>query len=204
VNFLVDPNFAFVLLAITFMITIFALLAPGTGILELISLALLGLVGFSIAAMPVNTWAIILLLGGILFVLITLKRSENQYFLAASIILLIAGMLTVFKQPGQLLAMDPFLAIFVSAGMAAFIWIIGRNTTQAFKQRPLQNLDGLIGQTGRAVTDVSQSGSVYVGGENWSAVSDVLIKKDHPVIIRQRDGLVLKVEEFSEKRKSKS
>ena len=200
-NFLLDPNIAFVLLAIAFMVTIFALLAPGTGVLEIISLMLLSLVGFTVANMPVNTWAIVLLVGGILSIIITLKRSENQFLIAISILLLVAGMLTIFREKGQMFAMDPFLAFIVSVSLAAFIWIIGRNTTRAFNQRPQQDLDRLIGQNGRAVTDIANKGSVYVDGENWSAVSDAPIKKDSTVIIRQRDGLVLKVEEFLELKK---
>jgi membrane-bound serine protease (ClpP class) len=202
--FLPDPNFAFVLLAIAFMVTIFALLAPGTGVLEVLALILLTLVGFSMANLAVNTWAILLLLGGIVAVLLALKRSENRYLLAFSIVLLVAGMLLVFKTPGQILAMDPFLAVIVSISTAAFIWIVGRNTAQAFQQKPQRNLDQIVGQVGRAVTDISKEGSVYVGGENWSAESEILIKKGSAVIIRKREGLLLKVEPFSENPKKKS
>lgn len=202
--FLPDPNFAFVLLAIAFMVTIFALLAPGTGILEIISLILLTLVGFSMSSLAVNSWAILLLLGGIVAVLLSLKRSESRYLLVLSIILLLSGMLLVFKKPGQLLAMDPFLAVIVSISVAAFIWIVGRNTARAFQQKPQRNLDRIVGQVGRAVTDISKEGSVYVGGENWSAESETPIKKGSAVIIRQREGLLLKVEPFSESPKKKS
>jgi membrane-bound serine protease (ClpP class) len=202
--FLPDPNFAFVLLAIAFMVTIFALLAPGTGILEAISLILLTLVGFSMANLAVNTWAILLLVGGIVAVLLALKRSESGYLLASSIVLLLLGMLLVFKGEGRLLAMDPFLAIIVSISTAAFIWIVGRNTAKAFQQKPQRNLDKIVGQIGKAVTDISKEGSVYVGGENWSAESETLIKKGSPVIICKREGLLLKVEPYSESSKKKS
>jgi len=186
------------------MVTIFALLAPGTGVLEVVSLILLLLVGISVANIPVNAWAIVLLLGGIVAVMYTLKRSGNRLLIGGSILLFIAGMLTTFKGKGSILAMDPLLALIVAASMAAFIWIIGRNTTQAFSQRPQQDIDQVVGQVGRAVTDIHRKDSVYVGGENWSAVSDAPIKKDSAVLIRQRDGLVLRVEEFVEKKKNKS
>lgn len=195
--FFLDPNFAFVLLAVAFLVTIFALLAPGTGILEVLSLGLLTMVGFSIARMEIHTWAILLLLGGIVAVILALRRFDNRYFLVAAILMLLAGMLFLFKIPGQLLAVDPLLAIVVSLTTAAFIWIVGRMTTQAFKAKPQQNLENLIGEVGRAVTDISKEGSVYVSGENWSAVSSKPIKKGSSVVVRQRDGLVLVVEETS-------
>jgi membrane-bound serine protease (ClpP class) len=202
--FLMDPNIAFVILAVAFMVTIFALLAPGTGILEILSLVMLSMVGYSFANLPVNSWAIVLLLGGIVAVILTLKRSDNRYLMAISILLLIAGMLTIYKAYGQILAVDPLLAVIISASMAAFIWIIGRNTTQAFRLHPSQDPDHVIGLVGRAVTDISKNGSVYVGGENWSAVSTESIKKGSQVFVRERDGLVLKVEAYSEKKHSKS
>ena len=196
-TFFLDPNFSFVLLAVAFLMTIFALLAPGTGILEVFSLVLLTMVGFSIARMEIHSWAILLLLGGIIAVILALRRFDNRYFLVAAILMLLAGMLFLFKVPGQILAVDPLLAFVVSLTTAAFIWIVGRMTTQAFKTKPQQNLENLIGEVGRAVTDISKEGSVYVGGENWSAVSSKPIKKGSSVVVRQRDGLVLIVEETS-------
>jgi membrane-bound serine protease (ClpP class) len=195
--FLLDPNFAFVLLAVAFLVTIFALLAPGTGVLEVVSLGLLTLVGLSIARMEIHTWAILLLLGGIVGIILALRRFDNRYFLVLAILLLLAGMLFLFKTPGQFLSVDPLLAGVVSLSTAAFIWTVGRMVAQAFKAKPQRNLAKLIGEVGRAVTDISTDGSVYVGGENWSAVSEKPIKKGSSVVVLKRDGLVLKVEEIS-------
>lgn len=199
--FFLDPNFAFVLLAVAFLVTIFALLAPGTGVLEVLSLGLLTLVGLSIARMEINTWAIVFLLGGIVAVILALRRFDNRYFLIAAILMLLVGMLFLFKVPGQVMAVDPLLAAVVLAATAGFIWIVGRMTTQAFKAKPKQDPDNLIGETGRAVTEISKEGSVYVGGENWSAVSSEPIKKGSSVIVRKRNGLVLEVEESLKKSK---
>ncbi len=200
-NFMLDPNLAFVLLAVSFTVTIFALLAPGTGLLELISVLLLTLVGFTVARLPVNSWAIVLLLGGVVSVILTLKKTDNKYLVIVSIFLLLAGMLTIFKAEHGLLAVDPLLALVVSVGMGAFIWIIGKNITQASRQHVHRDLARLVGQTGHAVTDISIRGSVYVDGENWSAISDQPIKKDSQVIVTQRNGLVLKVEPVTDKKK---
>jgi membrane-bound serine protease (ClpP class) len=199
--FFLDPNFAFVLLAVAFLVTIFALLAPGTGFLEVFSLILLTLVGYSIANMEIHTWAILLLLAGIVGIILALRRFDNRYFLILAILMLLAGMLFLFRTPGRFLAIDPLLAGVVSLSTAAFIWIVGRTVAQAFKAKPKQNLAKLIGEVGRAVTDISTDGSVYVSGENWSAVSDKPIKKGSSVVVLKRDGLVLKVEEFSKKSK---
>ncbi len=201
--FFLEPNLAFVLLAVAFLVTIFALLAPGTGFLEVFSLVLLGAVGFSIANLPIHSWAILLLLAGIVGVILALRRYDNRYFLAGAILTLLAGMLFLFRAPGRFLAVDPLLALVVAVITAAFIWIVGRMTTQAFRAQPQQNLGKLIGEEGRAVTDIAKEGSVYVGGENWSAVSRKNIKEGSRVVVLSRDGLVLTVEEVSEKKSKK-
>jgi membrane-bound serine protease (ClpP class) len=202
-SFLLNPNVAFVLMSVAFLVTIFALLAPGTGLLEFISIIFLGLVGYTIANMPVNAWAIVLLLAGIVLIIVSLRRYKKTSWLIVSIAILILGMLFVFKAPNQLLAVDPLLALIVIACMGSFIWIVGSNTTKAFAMHPHRDPDKVIGSIGRAVTNVSDSGSVYVDGENWSAVSDQTIPKGSQVIVRQRKGLILTVEIYTEKKLKK-
>lgn len=202
-EFLFDPNVAYVLLAVAFFSTIFALLTPGTGILEILSLILLILVGFTVKNMTVNPWAIVLLLGSVIVVLVSLKRSWKWYFTAASILALMAGMLFFYKEEGRILAIDPLLALVVSGTVGAFIWIIGHNTVAALNLKPQRDPDSVIGLTGKALTNIHTDGSVYVGGENWSAMSDSRIAKGNQVVVLQRSGLVLKVESIPEKTKQK-
>jgi len=116
---------------------------------------------------------------------------------------LTAGMLFFYKEEGRILAIDPLLALFVSGTVVAFIWIIGRNTVAALNLKPQRDPESVIGLTGRALTDIHTDGSVYVGGENWSATSDSRIAKGNPVIVLQRSGLVLKVASTPEKAKQK-
>ena len=152
-DFLFDPNVAYVLLAVAFFSTIFALLAPGTGVLEILALFLLVMVGFTVKYMAVNTWAIILLLSSVALVLISLKRAWKWYYLAASMLALMAGMVFFYREEGQILAIDPLLAFLVSISIGIFVWVIGRNTVAALNLQPQRDPDNVIGLTGRAVTD---------------------------------------------------
>ena len=200
-NFILNTNVAFVVLGIAFLITILALLAPGTGLLEIAALISLIISGYSVANLPVNTWAIALLLVGVVSVIVFLRRTSQWYFIAGSIIMLIVGMVFVFRGENIILGVDPLLAVIVAVGMGAFIWIIGRNTSEAFHQRPHRDLNRLVGMTGSATTDITKNGSVYVDGENWSAISDEPISAGSQVIVQQRKGLVLKVEFVKETKK---
>ncbi|MFN2304962.1 MAG: hypothetical protein ACK2TV_14620, partial [Anaerolineales bacterium] len=78
-NLILNPDVAFVLLEFALLVTIFALLAPGSGVLEIVSLILLFLVGYSVANLPVNTWAIILVLIGIIAVIVMFRLKTRWY-----------------------------------------------------------------------------------------------------------------------------
>ena len=200
-NFILNANVAFVFLGVALLVTIFALLAPGSGVLEIMALISLIIVGYSVANLPVNTWALALLLMGIVSVIVILRRTRQWYFIAGSITILIVGMVFVFRGENAILGVDPLLAVIGAVGIGTFIWIIGRNISEAFHQQPHTDLNRLVGITGTATTDITKNGSVYVDGENWSAISDEPISAGSQVKVMQRKGLVLKVEIVKETKK---
>ncbi len=185
---LLNPDIAFVVLGFALLITIFALLAPGSGVLEVLALIFLIGVGYAVSNLPVNLWALFVLLAGIVTVIIAFRKTKKWYFMAGPIALLIVGMVFLFW------GVNPLLAGFGAVGIAAFIWVIGHNISATFHQQPYSDLDRMVGKIGTANTDILKEGSVRVDGEGWSAVSDTLIPAGSSVRILQRNGLVLKVE----------
>jgi len=59
------------------------------------------------------------------------------------------------------------------------------------------DLSKLIGLLGEARTEIDPSGTIYVGGENWSARADKKIHIGAQVKVIKREGLVLFVEPSS-------
>jgi membrane-bound serine protease (ClpP class) len=197
VNFILNPDVAFVVLGVALLVTIFALLAPGSGILEVLALALLIFVGYAVANLPVNAWALALILIGIVSVIVTFRRTRQWYFIVGSIVVLIIGMAFVFRSETSFFGVNPLLAAVVSVSLGAFIWLVGHNISLTFHQKPYSDLDRMMGMLGTTTTDVHKEGSVYVDGEHWSAISDSPIAKGSQVKVLERNGLVLKVEAIS-------
>jgi membrane-bound ClpP family serine protease len=56
-NYLIDPNVAYVMLVGGLLLAVLATFTPGTGLLELGALVMLGLAGLSVASLGVNWWA---------------------------------------------------------------------------------------------------------------------------------------------------
>ncbi|MBP9041304.1 MAG: NfeD family protein, partial [Anaerolineaceae bacterium] len=87
----------------------------------------------------------------------------------------------------------------VSIVAVGLLWIIARKGIEALKMTPAQDLSILIGKTGEARTDILYEGTIYVGGEEWTARSQELIRKGALARVTGREGLLLLVEPVKDK-----
>ncbi|HWQ46973.1 MAG TPA: NfeD family protein [Longilinea sp.] len=192
-NPLLDPNVAYVILVVGFVLAILALFAPGTGLLEVGALIMLILAGFSVVSLPTNLWALVLLVFGIIPLLLALRKTGRWYWLAGSLVILVVGTVFLFKTDTGAPAINWVLAGVMSVVAIGIIWLIARKGLEAIRQ-PVYSADSLVGQVGEAHTKVFHEGSVYVGGEEWSARSDTPIPSGDRVLVTGRQGLVIVVE----------
>ncbi len=192
---LLDPNVAYLLLASGMILVILALLSPGTGWLELLALFSLVLAGYSVVNLPINGWALLVLVFGVFPFLLALRKSGRMIFLGVMILALIVGSLFLF--PGGVWyrpAVNPLLAVVVSVLGGGFVWLAANKILEAEAQRPSHDLQSLVGALGEAKTNISPKGSVQVNGELWSAHSQVPIPAGAQVRVTGREGFILDVE----------
>lgn len=193
-NLIIDPNLAYVLLVSGFVLAVLALFSPGTGVIEIGALFALVTAGYGVATLPTNWWALILLVVGVFPFLLALRRSQQWVYLIISLAALVIGSVFLFRTAEGSPAVNPVLAVLMSASAIGILWIVARRGLEAARMRPSMDLGTLIGKIGEAQTDVHSDGSVYVGGEEWSARSDQFIPKGAAVRVIGREGLVLQVE----------
>lgn len=191
---LLNPNIAYVLLVGGFLLAILALFSPGTGLLEVGALFILLLAGYSIYHLAFNWWALVILLLGVFPFLLALRKSRRWIFLLLSVLALIVGSVFLFREPGEVLAINPILASLVSVLSAGFLWLIGTKGLEALGKKPSHDPERVVGMVGEARSDIFQEGTVYVDGEEWSAQSNTPIPEGSQVRIISRIGLVLSVE----------
>lgn len=194
-DFLLDPNVAYLVLVLATLATMMAVLTPGTGVLEIFTLFMWILSAYIIFNVPINFWALGLLLLGVVLFLLSLRKFKNLVYLGLSIAAVIAGSIFLFDRPGWQPAVNPVLAIVVSVFVAGFTWIVAQKAIEADRVRPTHDLEGLIGEIGEARTSISDDGSVQVAGELWSAGSDQSIPEGSKIRVVGRDGFRLKVEQ---------
>lgn len=193
-DLLLDPNIAYMILVVGFVLGLLALFTPGTGFLEVGVLVAILLAGYAIIRQPINLWALILLAVGVIPFLFALRKYKQWYYLVPAILSIVVGSIFLFRSETGGPAIDPVLAIVMSVIAVVLLWIIGRKGIEALNLKPAQDLTALIGQTGIARSDIRQSGTIYVSGEEWTARSNKLVREGRPARVVSREGLVLLVE----------
>jgi membrane-bound serine protease (ClpP class) len=193
-EFLLNPNVAYLFLLGGVLLAMLALASPGTGLLEISALFCIALAGYAIYNLPFNWWAIILVGLSVFPFLYAIQKPKREAFLALAILLVIVGSIFLFSQENWLPIVNPLLAVVASALAATFMWFTVQKSIQASTARPTHDLNALVGLIGEARTKVKDDGSVQVAGELWSARSDETIPAGSHIRVVRREGFVLVVE----------
>lgn len=168
---------------------------PGTGVLEVFSLLLLTGASVGMLVWPVNAWALIpLVLGVGALVFSVVRRRTSPWWVLGSAVLLSLGSIFLYENAQGGPAVEPVLAVLMTALTVGFFWFGVRRGIEVQLAAPTVDADIVIGQVGEARSPVHRSGTVYVGGELWSARSEAPIQAGQRVRVLALDGLVVDVE----------
>ena len=194
-EFLLNPNVVYLFIIGGFSLAFMAILTPGSGILEIAGLFVLLLAGWGIFNLPINYWALALLIVGVFPPLIALRKTKKIYFLAISVVTLVVGSAFLLKgENWYSLAVNPGLAIVVSILIGGFFWIATQKVLEADAAPPSHDLSALIGSVGEAKSYIHQEGSVQVNKELWTARSEEPIEPGARIRVIDREGFILIVE----------
>ena len=196
-EFLLDPNIAYLLLLGGVLMAMLALATPGTGFLEIGAFFCIVLAGYSVYNLSFNWWALILIALSIVPFIYAIQKPKRELFLALSILFLVVGSMFMFPRVEGQAGVSPLVAVAASALVAGFLWVAIRKSIEAAYARPLHDLEGLVGQIGEARTIIHDDGSVQVGGELWSARSENSIPAGSSIRVVRRDGFIVVVEKVN-------
>ncbi len=153
-DILLNPNIAYILLVLGSVLLLMAIVTPGTHLLEGGAFIMLVLAGYAIYHLGFNLWAMIVLVLSLVPFVYAIQKPKRELILALSLLGVIIGSVYLFPSSGWLPAVNPVVAVVVSALSAGFLWLVVRKGIQAHHARPLQDLSTLIGKTGEAKTQV--------------------------------------------------
>ncbi len=201
-EFLLNPNIAYLILLSGVLLGLMALVTPGTGLFEVGAFFCLVLAGYAIYNLSFNWWALVILILSIVPFIYAIQKPKREPYLGISIFLLVIGSVFMFAKDGWEPAVNPFVALITSGLLSVFLWIVVRKTVQAAGARPTHDLEILVGSTGEAKSKVHEEGSVYVAGEMWSAKSDTPIPDGSSIRVVRREGFILVVEKDNQQNNS--
>ncbi len=192
-DFLLDPNVAYLCLLAGVFLGLLAMVTPGTGMLEVGAFFGLALAGYAVYNRSINLWALLILLLSVFPFVLAIRKPKRELFLALSLLGLVVGSVFLFTTQGWKPEVNPLLALVSSGFFVGFVWLAVRKALQAADSPLAHDLAALEGQIGEAKTPVHHEGSVQVGGELWSARSETLIPQGSIVRVIGRDGFILEV-----------
>ena len=141
-------------------------------------------------------------LGIVLFVL-ELTVTSHGLLTVAGIVCVVLGAAALYTEPGSPTAPDVSVAVPVIVVMTVMtVLFMSLIVLAAVRTRHMQTAEGLVGaampsnQVGEVRRPLTPIGSVYAGGEEWTArsVDEQPIQRGTPVRVVRQEGLTLIVE----------
>jgi membrane-bound serine protease (ClpP class) len=191
-----DPNIAYILLLVGLAGLYFELAHPGVILPGIIGGISLIMAFFAMQTLPVNYAGVALILFGVILFIAEIKIMSHGLLTVGGVISLVMGSLMLFKSPDPAMrvsfdVMIPTLSVVI----LFFVSIIGL-VIRAQLRRKHTGKEGMVGEVGKAVTDIHEGGKVLIRGEYWNAVSDRPIGSGKTVkVLKVEDGLKVHVEE---------
>jgi membrane-bound serine protease (ClpP class) len=193
-NIISDPNIAYLLLMLGFYGILFELYNPGAllpGIIGGIGL-ILGL--YALNTLPVNYAGLALIAFGIILFLLEIKITSYGMLTIGGILSLMLGSFMLIRDDVTfpLLQISKTIIITTTVISALFFGFIIGLGLKGQKAKPVTGSEGLIGETGEAITELSPNGTILLHGELWTAeVIGGRIEKGEKVKVKGiRDFLV--------------
>jgi membrane-bound serine protease (ClpP class) len=203
-HLIVDPQIAVLLFTIGTYGIIFELSNPSLIFPGVVGVIAIVLALFAFGTLDANAAGVALMIFAVLLFIAEIKIASHGILTAGGIAALLIGTIIVFPPlrptfPGVRASVDPVVIALVVAMSGAFFIAIARLAVRSRAVFSPTGPEVLLGATGVARSDIDASGVAYVGGEDWTAVSEAgPIAKGSPVRVKRVDALRLIVEPAKE------
>jgi membrane-bound serine protease (ClpP class) len=193
-DYLMDPNIAFILLAIGALALYAEFNHPGAVVPGTVGVVFILLAAFALNLLPTRFAALGLILGAFALFAAEAKFATHGVLTIGGITLLTLGGLLLVDSPIPELRVHLLTALAASIPLGLITAFLMTMAVKARRNKVVTGVEGLVGETGIAQTPLSPGGKIFVHGEIWDAVSSSDVLVGQSVVVRRVDGLALKVE----------
>jgi membrane-bound serine protease (ClpP class) len=189
-----NPTFAYMLMMLGLLGIFFEISQPGVILPGVVGAISILLAFFAFSTLPINYVGLLLILLAIVMFILEIKVPSFGMLTVGGIIAMAFGSLMLIDSSQPYLQISKAViaaTVLVSAGFILFAsWMVVRT-----QSRPvIFGQEGMIGEHGRAASNVHSTGQVFIHGELWQARSEIEIKKGRTIeVVKLLDGLVLEV-----------
>ncbi len=135
-----------------------------------------------------------LILGSFVLFALEAKFASHGVLTIGGIALLVIGGLLLVDGPIPEMRVRLVTALAVAIPLGLITTFLMSIALRARRNKVVTGQQGLVGEIGIAETALSPSGKVFIHGELWDAVSTLHVPAGERVIVRQVDGLTLRVD----------
>jgi membrane-bound serine protease (ClpP class) len=193
-SYIMDPNITLIILMVGALCLYVEFNHPGAVVPGTIGVIFIVLAALAMHLLPINYAALAMILVAFLLFAAEAKFASHGVLTTGGIVLLTLGGLLLFDGPIPEMRVHFLTALAVSVPLGLITAFLMRVALRARRNKIVTGAEGLVGEIGIAQTTLAPAGKVVVHGEFWDAVSSVPVPAGEQIIVRQVDGLTLRVD----------
>jgi membrane-bound serine protease (ClpP class) len=198
-NIISDPTVAYLLMMLGFFGIMFELFNPGAILPGIIGVIGLILAFYSMHTLPINYAGLALIVFAIILFLLEIKIISHGMLAIGGVASLLLGSMMLIPTGSQLeFARISRSVIFSTTILTTlfFLFVVGMGL-KAQRAQPVTGIEGMLRETGEALSTLNPLGQVHVHGEIWNAESTSgLIQQGQKVRITGMKDMKLFVEGY--------
>jgi membrane-bound serine protease (ClpP class) len=192
--FIMDPNIAFILLAIGVLALYAEFNHPGAVVPGTVGTVFILLAVFALNLLPTRFAAVVLILAAFALFALEAKFAAHGVLAIGGMAVMVLGGLLLVDAPIPEMRVHLLTALAVSIPLGAITMFLMSIALKARANKVVTGAQGLVGEIGIAQSALAPRGKIFVHGELWDAVSLTGVAAGEPVVVRAVDGLELRVE----------
>jgi len=193
-DFLLDPNIAFLVLAVGALALYAEFNHPGAIVPGVVGIVFILLALFALNLLPTRYASFTLIIASFVLFALEAKFATHGILGLGGIVLLTIGGLLLVDGPIPQMRVQLWTALGVSVPLGVITVFLMTIALRARRSKVVTGLQGMIGAVGEARTDIDPEGKVFVQGELWNAHARSRVGLGEHVVVRKVEGLEMEVE----------
>jgi len=188
------PNIAYMLLMLGILGIFFEISQPGAIFPGAIGSIALLLAFFAFQTLPVNYVGMLFIFLAMVLFILEIKVVSYGMLSVGGIIAMTLGSLMLVEHSEPYLRISWAVILSTVVVTSGFFLLVVYFVIQTQKKRYFSGVEGMVGERGRALTDIKEEGRVFVHGENWKAWSRAPIEEGEKVeVVRVGENMRIEV-----------